>query len=162
MHILFRRISTAFMVLAATAVAFIAVAIGYGVIVRKTLLISPVWINDVTSYSLLVITFAGGAFVAANDAHTRVDLFRERLSMRGKHYATLLSDAICLASCATLSVAAGMVTFDNFERGTRLIRAIEIPKWIVIAIVAAGSAMVALTYAARLIVGLRQRTRNSD
>ena len=162
MHLLFKRIIAALMALAAACVAFIAVAIGYGVIARKALSVSPIWINDVTSYALLAITFAGGAYVAAKDSHTRVDLLRERLSKTGKHYANLVSDAVCFGSCIVLATAASMVTFDNFERGTRLIRAIELPKWIVIAIVAAGSTMVALVYASRLIVGLRQRTSNSN
>ena len=162
MHMLFKQVSNALMTLAAATVAFIAVAIGYGVIARKTFLISPIWINDVTSYALLVITFAGGAFVAAKGTHTRVDLLRDRLSNRGKHYATLVADAICFASSLVLAVAASIVALDNFERGTRLIRAIEIPKWIIIAIVAAGAAIVALTYASRVIIGLRQRARNSN
>lgn len=159
MRSLLDRISTALMVLAASAVAFIAVAIGYGVIARKFFPVAPTWVNDVTSYALLVITFAGGAYVSARDAHTRVDLFRERLSERGKRYATLAAYTVCFVSCLVLAVTAGIVTLDNFARDTRLIRTIEIPKWTVIAVVAAGAAMVALTYAVQIIDGLRRQTR---
>lgn len=162
MYMLLKRIPYAFMVLAATAVAFIAVAIGYGVIVRKMSLASPVWVNDVTSYALLLITFSGGAYVVAKDAHTRVDIFRDSLTENGRHLVSLFADAICFVSSSTLAVAACMVSLDNFERGTRLVRAIVLPKWVVIAIVAAGAAMVAATYAIRLLAGLRRRAGKSN
>lgn len=157
MHKLIERVSMALMAFAALMIAFITLAITYGVIGRKVFAVAPVWVNDVTSYGLLAITFAGGAYVALNNGHVRVDLVRDRLSSAGKQGTQILSDLVCFLACGVLSVTAGIVAWDNFHQGTRIVRTVEMPKWIVIAVVASGTAIVALVYARRVLAGLRHR-----
>lgn len=158
MYKLSERVSKIFMDFASLIIAFITVAITYGVIGRKIFAVAPTWVNDVTSYGLLALTFTGGAYVALKDGHVRVDLVLDRLSETGKYYAQILSDAICFIACAVFAVVAGKVALEYFHQGTRIVRTVELPKWLPISILALGAALVALIYAGRIINKLLHRS----
>lgn len=158
MYKLLERISKVFMDFASLIIAFITVAITYGVIGRKFFAVAPTWVNDVTSYSLLALTFAGGAYVALKDGHVRVDLLLDRLSKTRRYYVQILSDTICFIACAVFAVIAGRVALDNFYQGTRIVRTVELPKWLPISVLALGTGLVALIYAGRIVNKLLRRS----
>jgi TRAP-type C4-dicarboxylate transport system permease small subunit len=152
---MFRVLLASLMAVAAASIAFITIAICYTVVMRRGFSMAPFWVNDVTAYVLLGITFAGGAYVAAKDGHTTVDLLTLRLSDRYRRMAGLFSNLICFSASAVLGVTAALVALDHFERGTRVIRAVEVPKWLVIFPIFVGACLVACVFGAKLVGLLR-------
>lgn len=152
---MFRMLLVSLMAVAAAAIALITIAICYTVVMRRGFSMAPFWINDVTAYVLLGITFAGGAYVAAKDGHTTVDLLTQHLSPGYRRITGIFSSFVCFAASAVLGVTAAFVAFDHFERGTRVIRAVEVPKWLVIFPIFVGASLVASVFGAKLLGLLR-------
>jgi C4-dicarboxylate transporter DctQ subunit len=132
--------------LAAVGIGFVAVAITYSVVLRQVFQIVPLWVNDVTSFLLVAITFAGGAYVLARDGHTRVDILLQAIHGRSRVLLDLVSALLGFAATAVLTAAAAYTVMDQYERATLVVRAIEVPKWIVLAPILIGSALVAITF----------------
>jgi TRAP-type C4-dicarboxylate transport system permease small subunit len=132
--------------LAAVGIGFVAVAITYSVVLRQTFGIAPLWVNDVTSFLLVAITFAGGAYVLARDGHTRVDILLEAIHGRSRAVLDLVSALLGFVATTVLTAAAVYTVLDQYERGTVVVRAIEVPKWIVLTPILIGSALVAVTF----------------
>jgi TRAP-type C4-dicarboxylate transport system permease small subunit len=154
---MFRMLLASLMAVAAASIAFITIAICYSVVMRRSFSMAPFWVNDITAYVLLGITFAGGAYVAAKDGHTTVDLLTQRLSPGYRRIAGIFSSFVCFAASTVLGVTAALVAFDHFERSTRVIRAVEVPKWLVIFPIFVGATLVAAVFGAKLLGLLRTR-----
>lgn len=142
----FNRIVNGLAVLSAAAIAFIAVAICYMVFMRFFFQVIPLWTNDITSFLLLMITFAGGAYVAEKDAHTRVDIVIRLIQGRPRIYLDFIVAMIVCLATAALTYFAYYSVIDHYERGTKIVRSIIVPTWIVILPILIGSAIVSLKY----------------
>lgn len=146
MNSVFDRIVNGLAVLSAAAIGFIAVVICYMVIMRYFFGVIPLWINDVTSFLLLTITFAGGAYVAGKDAHTRVDIVVLLIRGRPRMYVDFgVAIFVCVVT-AILAWFAFHTVVDQYERGTRIVRSIIVPRWIVLLPILVGSILISLKY----------------
>ena len=110
--------------LAAIGIGFVAVAITYSVVLRQLFGTVPLWVNDVTSFLLVAITFAGGAYVLARDGHTRVDILLQAIHGRSRAVLDLVSALLGFAATAVLTAAAVYTVLDQYERATVVVRAI--------------------------------------
>lgn len=142
----FERLLDVFAALSAAALAFMAVAICYEVALRQVFQVVPVWVNDVTAFILLGVTFAGGAYVLARDGHTRVDILLPLIKGRPRAVLDLVSTLLGFAAAAVLAAAAFYSVLDNYERGTRVVRALQFEKWIVLTPILIGSVLIAITF----------------
>lgn len=142
----FDRIIHGLAYLSAAAIAFVALVICYTVIMRYFFQIIPLWTNDITSFLLLGITFAGGAYVAEKDAHTRVDILIRLIHGRPRMYLELaVAVFVCLVT-AVLAWFAFHTVIDQYERGTRIMRSIIVPRWIILLPILIGSVLISLKY----------------
>jgi len=131
---------------AAAGIAFVALTITYSVLLRQLFGAVPLWVNDVTSYLLVAITFAGGAYVLARDGHTRVDILLNQVNGRLRAKLDLASALLGFLATAVLTGAALYTVVDQYQRGTWVVRTIEVQAWIVLAPIPIGSALIAITF----------------
>ena len=140
----------AFVLLLCAIVPFVMLAVSYEVVARHFFGLVPLWVNDVTGYLLLALTFLGGAFVMRRNAHTQVDIVVEHTGERIKRRLTLLNTVLVLAVAAVLAVVAGYTVWDGYQRRLMVIGIVEVPRWIVLSPIFVGSVLLFVERLARL------------
>jgi TRAP-type C4-dicarboxylate transport system permease small subunit len=131
---------------AAAGIAFVALAITYAVVLRQLFGAVPLWVNDVTSYLMVAITFAGGAYVLAHDGHTRVDILLNQIKGSARARLDLASALLGFLATAVLTGAGLYTVVDQYQRGTWVLRTIEVRTWIVLTPIVIGSALTAISF----------------
>ena len=117
-------------VLALLAVFAMLASVNFEVIGRSFFGHATIWVTEVTTYLVVVITFAGAAFVAGRDANVRVDLLLNRLSPALRE---TVSKALAWISVFIALVVLWKVTgfwAENYESGARSWSLLNTPLWI--------------------------------
>lgn len=99
---------------------------------------ATIWVTEVTAYLVVAITFLGAGFVAAEDAHVRVDLVAAKLpaGTAGRLRAATLWLALFLSVVVLWKATAFCA--ENFESGARSWSLLNAPLWIPQAAVGLG------------------------
>ncbi|SDD68347.1 TRAP transporter, DctM subunit [Paracoccus isoporae] len=137
------------------AVLAMLVSVNIEVIGRSFFGHATIWVTEISTYLVVVITFVGSAFVAGRDSHVRVDLWLNRL--------TEARQARIKSALGWISVLIALIVLwrfaffwaENFERDTRSWSLLNAPLWIPQSAVLLGLAGMILT----LIFGLQPRRR---
>lgn len=143
---LYERLIDGLAYASAIAIALLAIIISYSVVLRQVFGSVPPWVSDVTSFTLVAVTFAGGAYVLERDGHTRIDILIGSLSGRPRRVLEVLSAILGFIAVAVLAGAAFYAVIDNYERGAHVVRAIQVQKWIVLSPIAIGSVLIAIKF----------------
>lgn len=123
------------------------IAVNFEVIGRSFFGHATIWVTEVSTYLVLVVTFGGAAFVASRDANVRVDLLLNRFSDNTQD--TLLKALSWLSVFITL-VALWKVTgfwFENYDSGARSWSMLNTPLWIPQLAAVVGLAALVITLA---------------
>ena len=123
-------VTAASRVLALLAVFAMLASVNFEVIGRSFFGHATIWVTEVSTYLVVVITFAGAAFVAGRDANVRVDLLLNRLSPTLQE---TVSKALAWISVFIALVVLWKVTgfwAENYESGTRSWSLLNTPLWI--------------------------------
>ncbi|MFO1310649.1 MAG: TRAP transporter small permease [Burkholderiales bacterium] len=150
-----RGIAGAFVLLLCGIVPFIMLAVSYEVAARHFFGAVPLWINDVTGYLLLALTFLGGAFVMARDGHTQVDIVVEHTTPVVRRRLILLNCALILCVALVLSAVAGFTVVDSYRRHLMMMGIIDVPRWIVLSPIFVGAVLLVVERGLRLAQLLR-------
>ena len=145
----------AFALLLCAVVPFLMLSISYEVVARRFLGAVPLWINDVTGYLMVALTFLGGAFVMARDGHTRVDLVVARSSALVQHRLALLNATLVLAVSFVLACTAGFSVWDAYQRNLAMVGIIEVPRYVVVSPIFVGSVLLCIERGRRIRALLR-------
>jgi TRAP-type C4-dicarboxylate transport system permease small subunit len=146
---LFDAVVTAMGFLSALLIAFMAVSITYQVILRYFFNTSVLWINDFIEYSLLWSTFLGSAFVLREERHIEMDFFLSRLGPRNRILSKVATSVLGCLVCGVICVFALVTVTDNYVRGIRVIKTVEVPKYIVLIPIFIGSLLLTGQFAIR-------------
>lgn len=139
-------------------VPFIMFAVSYEVTMRYFFGFVTLWLNDVTGYLMLALTFLGGAFVMARDGHTQVDIVVEHTSAGIKRRLTFVNTVLVLLVALVMAAASGFTVVDSYQRNLAMMGIVEVPRWIVLSPIFVGSVLLAIERARRLLKLLRERT----
>lgn len=153
-----RGIAGAFVLLLCAVVPFVMVSVSYEVAVRHFFGLVPLWVNDVTGYLLLALTFLGGAFVMARDGHTQVDIVVEHSSPGVKRRLVLINTALVMLVALVLACASGFTVWDGYQRKLTVVGIIEVPRWIVLSPIFVGATLLFAERVLRLGALLRGST----
>jgi TRAP-type C4-dicarboxylate transport system permease small subunit len=145
-----RGIKGALVLLLCAVVPFVMLAVSYEVTMRYYFGLVTLWLNDVTGYLLLALTFLGGAFVMARDGHTKVDIVVEHTTPGIKRRLTAVNAVLTLAVALVLAAASGFTVVDSYRRGLTMVSVIEVPRWIVLAPIFIGSVLLVVERASHL------------
>jgi len=134
----------AFLLLLCLVTPFLTFAITYDVVVRYLFNSTLLWLNDVTGYLLAALTFLGGAYVMAQNGHTRVDILVTHAGATMRRRMTLFDAALVLLVCAVLAVASGYAVWDSYSRNVSVVGIVQVPRWIVLAPIFIGTLLICI------------------
>jgi TRAP-type C4-dicarboxylate transport system permease small subunit len=143
------RTLNAMFVFAGVLLLFAMVIISIGVASRY-LFDRPIgWAIEIVEYSLLYIAFLTAPLVLKRGAHVRMDLIFSRLSPGLQSTLNLITSSVSTIVCFILFWFGVRVTRDLYRTGYTTPTVLEIPKFIVIAIICIGFGVLFLLFLIR-------------
>jgi len=149
------RMETALAVLAGGLLLFITFSICASIALRALSLPVPLWSVQFNEYSLLWITFLGGAWLLRKKKHVSLDILTRRLSASNLRLANFLHAVLGLLVCGCLTWICGAVAWDHFQRGVIDVRAVDVPKHYILAVVFLGFLILTLEFICEMLRELR-------
>ena len=119
-------------------------------IVMRYVFNSPTrWVVEFSEYMLLYMAFLAGAWVLSSEGHVKIDMLVEVLPPRlqaALHRTTSWMGALVCGLFFWFSVS---FTWETFESGELLFRAVHVPKWMVLAVIPLGMLLLTLQFIRR-------------
>ncbi|UCF93329.1 MAG: TRAP transporter small permease [Desulfobacterales bacterium] len=150
------RIEETLAAVAGLLLVFIIFSICLSIALRTLNLQAPLWSVQFNEYSLLWITFLGGAWLLSKRRHVSLDILSRRLGDRGLARLNVFHAVLGLLVCGALTWISGAVTWDHFRRGVIDVRAVDVPKHWILAVVFVGFLLLALRFLCNLLQEIRQ------
>ena len=140
------RIQKAFALIAGLLLLFVALSTCVAIVLRFIKIPVPLWSVQFNEYSLLWITFLGGAWLLRRGRHVSLDIVTRRLKPRGVKILSVIHGIMGLGVCGLLTWITGTVTWDNFQRNVMDVRAVDVPKYLILGVVFLGFALLTLEF----------------
>jgi TRAP-type C4-dicarboxylate transport system permease small subunit len=134
----------AFILLLGAVVPFVMFAITYEVVAREFFAAVPLWVNDVTGWALMGLTFLGGAFVMSRGGHVRVDILVAHAGARSQRTLTLVDAVLVLIVSLFLSCVSAYAIWDAYQRQVAVVSVVEIPRYVMLAPVFLGAVLLSV------------------
>lgn len=128
---------------------FMMFSICYEVILRYFNFRPPTWVTEITEYILLYVTFLGAPWVLKEDGHVKVDIVISRLGLRARKTMDILTSIFGMGVCCVLVWFGTNVTLDHYQRNIPVIKALEVPKFLLLGIIPIGSAILIIQFIRR-------------
>jgi TRAP-type C4-dicarboxylate transport system permease small subunit len=148
-------------VLSGMLLLFILTSISYGILSRALGMYSPVWIVQFNEYALLWMTFTGAAWVLKRGKHVSVDVILGRLRPKGRWLMSVTHNLLGSMVCGVLLYFTMRMTVSTFIRGVVDVKAVDVPKSLILTAIPLGFLMLTLQFLRSLIETLRRRPGRS-
>ena len=142
-------------VLAGLLLLFVIVSISVSITLRTLNLHVPLWSVQFNEYSLLWITFLGGAWLLRKKRHVSLDILTRRLSENNLRVLNYLHAVLGILVCGSLTWISGAVVWDHFQRGVIDVRAVDVPKYLILAVVFLGFLILTLEFMCEMLQEIR-------
>ena len=109
-------------------IAFMALSVALAVTIRFFLRYSNLWIIEICEYSLLLITFLGGAWVLQREGHVKIDVVVNSLSPRGQALLNFITSVLGATVCLAFAWYSAQATWVNFAEGIIFDKIISPPR----------------------------------
>lgn len=152
---LLNRVETGLAVLAGGLLLFITFSICVSIALRALSLPVPLWSVQFNEYSLLWIAFLGGAWLLRKKRHVSLDIITRRLSDSKLRVLNSLHAVLGALVCGSLTWISGAVVWDHFQRGVIDVRAVDVPKYLILAVVFLGFLILTLEFMCEMLQEIR-------
>ncbi|MBL75510.1 MAG: hypothetical protein CL763_01060 [Chloroflexi bacterium] len=146
--------------IAAILILFVALIVGYEVLMRRVFNSPTFWVLQTSGYALAFITFLSATKILKEDGHTRMTVVTENLPIR---YVTIMNKITAVAAaivCAILTWRTGWSTYQGYEWGLSLWEGYKIPQYWVWWVMPFGFSLLTIQFI-RMAFGYRPEV-NSD
>lgn len=150
---LYDRLVIGLAVLAAASVGLVIFAIVADVMLRNLGFRPWQATSALVEYTMLFSTMAGAPWLVRRHGHVAITSFVELLPRAPRRLIGMLVLALSAATLALLCWRAGSVGFDMLERGSTDIRSINIPSWVLYAMLSGGFGLMATEFLRLLLRG---------
>lgn len=143
-----------FVGVAGLTVVFTCASVLYDVCMRTIGAQPPAWTSAATEYSMLILTMAAAPYLVRRNGHVRVEFLSGALPRPGR---IALQRAVALSACGvslTTALVALRIGLDVYSRGELDIRSIEMPRWILFAMLVAGFGLCAVEFFRQALSGM--------
>ncbi len=147
---IFDSIVSLFGTLVVVLLIFMMLAVSTEVVMRYFLNRPPIWVIEVTEYSLLYITFLGAAWLLRKEGHVKVDLVLTRLKPGTQAFLNATTSALCAIACLILAWYGVKVTWDHFQTGYFLSTILRPPSFAIVLIIPVGSFLLFIQFLRRM------------
>lgn len=115
--------------------AFIMLSVVWEVITRYFLGRGTIWVDEVGGYSMLFITFLGGAWLLKEEGHVEMDVVTSLLSERNRLLMRSITSLAGAFVCMVLTWSGAQVALDHLQRGLSRPTPVEPPDFPLFAII---------------------------
>lgn len=123
-------------------------------VMLRNLGFSPMrWTSAVVEYALLFVTMAGAPWLVRTNGHVAITSFVALLPERPRRIVARAGLLLSIAVLSILSWRASLLTMETFASGTVDVRSINIPSWVLYAMLAGGFCLMALEFLRLLLRG---------
>lgn len=152
---LINMIVNAMAIIAAVLMALIMIAIAYATISRYFFGNPMAWVVEVSSYSLLYITFLAAPWLLRQDAHVKVDLVLNKLKPKSQSALNLFNNAIGVAIAVILLVFGFKMTLNNYREGIVVMNILRTPQYMLLVIIPVGTFFLAIEFLKKMLYEIR-------
>lgn len=145
-----------FVFLAGVLLVLVAFSTCAAIALRFMKMSVPLWSVQINEYSLLWMTFLGSAWLLRRGRHASLDIVTRRLKPRGLKILNVLNGLTGLGVCGLLAWITGWVTWDHYVRKIMDVRAVDVPKHVILGVVCAGFLLLFLEFLNDLLRTIRQ------
>ncbi len=135
--------------LAAVLLVFITLSVTTGVITRYLFRQPIIWVVEISQYSLLFITFLGAAWVLRRERHVKMDMLLDRLGQRSKALVSIITSGLAAIVCLIVVWYSVLSTWTYFKLDYFTPTILEVPQWIILAIIPVGTFMLFVQFIRR-------------
>ncbi|MFT6222777.1 MAG: C4-dicarboxylate transporter DctQ subunit [Paracoccaceae bacterium] len=146
----FARLDRAMSLLEVTVVTVLLVVsvtiVVVDILSRILLGVSISWASELARYAIVWMVFVGGSIGARNGAHISIDILGETLPPHIARLVLLISSLTASVSCAVISFL-GYQLMSRMMMFTQKSPSLEIPMWMVYAVIPAAFALMSIRFA---------------
>ena len=141
---------------------FVTFSISYSIITRQMGLGSPIWVFQFNEYSLLWITFLGTAWLLAENKHVRISLLTNVLGGKVNKWLDIIHSLMGFVLCGVLAWYGFFSTRDHLLRNVIDTQAVDVPKWIILAVIPFGFVLLSLQFLKKFYLSVSGRPVSAD
>lgn len=157
---IFDTISKSMAALATVLLLFVTASISYSILTRILGVQSPIWVVQFNEYALLWVTFLAGSWVLGRNKHVSIDLVTRTLSPRRNAWLSCLQNILGGGVCSVLTYYGAAVTWGQFQRGVIDVKAVDMPKYLLLIIIPIGFLSLTLQFLRRLLTAMQEVRSN--
>lgn len=124
--------------------AGIGIGICYDVVARRYLGAGIPWVVEISEYWLVYLTFLSAPWILRHNGHVREEFVVERLPRPLQRAVDVFTNLLVVGISALLAWFGCSTTADLYRRGVAVSAILGVPKWIPVAPVGIGFALVAV------------------
>jgi len=160
---IFDKILGVLAVIGCCLIAFIWIAINFGIVMRYFLQSSQGWVIELSSYSMLFICFLGAAWLLREDKHVRLDILIRRLSPKKQAYVYTVTSILGAIIFLILVWYGGKQTVDMYIRQVHIdMSYLEPLKAPILVVIPIGSFLLFIQFLRMTIGYLKGRSTQQD
>ena len=153
---LFDRLLYWLAAVAAAVLVAITLSVVYEVVARYGFGRPTSWAIDFSEYALLVCVFYATAWVLAQDAHIKIDIFVVLCPPKVVRILDLIASLIGSFSCAVFCWMAVVAVWEAYRDSEVIWRSMIVPKWLVWSAMPIGSFLLTIQFVRRAVAGYRK------
>jgi C4-dicarboxylate transporter, DctQ subunit len=141
---------------AAFLILFILVSICMEVILRYFFGRPLLWTVEASEYLQIYITFLAATWVLRQDGHVNLEILLDMVGKKTKRIFYYASNTLGFVTALAIAIFSGTVTYQQLVLGTPVIKALEVPKWMVLAPIPVGCFFLTLEFMWRIAKGYKE------
>jgi TRAP-type C4-dicarboxylate transport system permease small subunit len=136
---------------AAFFVVLAVVVISDMVVERYIFNLTTIWQLDVVTYSVIAMTFIGGAYVLTTRGHVNVDVLPLYLGPRARYWLAIFANVLALSFCVVVFVLCTRFWYEAWSKDWHSDTVWRAPLWVPYFSMPVGLGLLVLQYIADLI-----------
>ena len=142
----FNRLLNSLAVVGGVIVLIIALLVTIAVLSRYYFGKPLAWTIEIIEYSLLYLTFLGGAWLLREGGHVRIDILLPLLPRKMNKLVNLLPDIIGIVVSFCLLWSGSKITIESYFAGTILYKFLGVPRYLIFWIIPFGSFLLLIQF----------------
>ncbi len=104
------------------------------------------WALEGTEYGLVFIAFLAAGWLQREKGHTNIDIVIVFLPPKAQRILNILTHILGAIICLVIGFFSTQATWDQFQRGVLLVKAVEIPKAYLFLVIPIGAFLVSMQF----------------
>ena len=127
------------------------------VVARNTFIHAPLWISVFVEYGLPIATMLAAPKLVRIRGHVAMELIDAALSERGRLNLLRVTDFAAASVSFLIAWYAAQTGYDMWQRGEIMFLAIDVPRWILFAVLSLGLLLCAIEFLRHILISFFAR-----